>query len=225
MGGRVPSVGTPVGMSPVVVGVLLGPASGDDAACSAGSPPHPATSTAIATAAPSLLMPARIPGRLLWQSLQTITDFHRRSAHLPQRKLSSETPGSLRAARLGRRRSCSTRSPTRLLSPCQPQISAANPRSWIRLTRSTTGRSSPRGVPVATRRSRSRHGDACRVGEPSGRYLGTMEGMDRDLEARAYLPAWRDPLSAGWRAHRGLLLLRLRWHERRAAAVDQTDPH
>ncbi len=24
--------------------------------------------------------------------------------------------------------------------------------------------------------------------------------------------AWRDPLSIGWQAHRGLLLLRLRWH-------------
>ncbi len=27
-------------------------------------------------------------------------------------------------------------------------------------------------------------------------------------------PAWRDPLSIGWQAHRGLLLLRLRWHSR-----------
>lgn len=25
--------------------------------------------------------------------------------------------------------------------------------------------------------------------------------------------SWRDPLSLGWQAHRGLLLLRLRWHE------------
>ncbi|EHI11283.1 hypothetical protein KEK_10328 [Mycolicibacterium thermoresistibile ATCC 19527] len=25
-------------------------------------------------------------------------------------------------------------------------------------------------------------------------------------------PVWRDPLSLGWQAHRGLLLLRLRWH-------------
>ncbi|BBZ65861.1 hypothetical protein MINS_12900 [Mycolicibacterium insubricum] len=24
---------------------------------------------------------------------------------------------------------------------------------------------------------------------------------------------WRDPLTLGWQAHRGLLLLRLRWHE------------
>lgn len=23
---------------------------------------------------------------------------------------------------------------------------------------------------------------------------------------------WRDPLSLGWQAHRGVLLLRLRWH-------------
>ena len=45
---------------------------------------------------------------------------------------------------------------------------------------------------------------------------GTMELMDSDLESPAVIPVWRDPLSAGWRAHRGLLLLRLRWHERRA---------
>jgi len=25
-------------------------------------------------------------------------------------------------------------------------------------------------------------------------------------------PAWRDPLSVGWQAHRRLLMLRLRWH-------------
>ncbi|WP_157576547.1 hypothetical protein [Mycobacterium sp. GA-2829] len=28
-------------------------------------------------------------------------------------------------------------------------------------------------------------------------------------------PAWRDPLSAGWRAHRQFLMLRFRWYERR----------
>ncbi|HET6732055.1 hypothetical protein [Mycobacterium sp.] len=39
--------------------------------------------------------------------------------------------------------------------------------------------------------------------------------MDSDREPTAHTPVWRDPLSAGWRAHRGLLLLRLRWHERR----------
>ncbi|MCV7424143.1 hypothetical protein H7K45_26655 [Mycobacterium yunnanensis] len=27
-------------------------------------------------------------------------------------------------------------------------------------------------------------------------------------------PAWRDPLSLSFRAHRRVLLLRLRWHER-----------
>jgi hypothetical protein len=43
------------------------------------------------------------------------------------------------------------------------------------------------------------------------------EGMDRDRESTAHTPAWRDPLSAGWRAHRNLLMLRLRWHERAAA--------
>ncbi|MBB2992416.1 hypothetical protein FHR72_003915 [Mycolicibacterium iranicum] len=41
--------------------------------------------------------------------------------------------------------------------------------------------------------------------------------MDSDRVLRAHSPVWRDPLSAGWRAHRGLLLLRLRWHERRDA--------
>ncbi|WP_256371145.1 hypothetical protein [Mycobacterium sp. PS03-16] len=30
-------------------------------------------------------------------------------------------------------------------------------------------------------------------------------------------PGWRDPLTVGWRAHRQLLMLRLRWHERRDA--------
>ncbi|MBO0678165.1 hypothetical protein JRC04_11900 [Mycolicibacterium sp. S2-37] len=29
--------------------------------------------------------------------------------------------------------------------------------------------------------------------------------------------AWRDPLSVGWRAHRQILMLRFRWHERRSA--------
>lgn len=48
-----------------------------------------------------------------------------------------------------------------------------------------------------------------------------MEGMDRDLESHAGMPAWRDPLSAGWRAHRNLLMLRLRWHERRASVPDR----
>lgn len=45
-----------------------------------------------------------------------------------------------------------------------------------------------------------------------------MVGMDRDLESPA-VPVWRDPLSAGWRAHRNLLMLRLRWHERRTRRV------
>ncbi|WP_185975933.1 hypothetical protein [Mycolicibacterium sp. 018/SC-01/001] len=46
--------------------------------------------------------------------------------------------------------------------------------------------------------------------------------MDRELEAPVGSPVWRDPLSAGWRAHRGLLMLRLRWHERRAAGAAQS---
>jgi len=44
--------------------------------------------------------------------------------------------------------------------------------------------------------------------------------MDFDRQSTAHTPAWRDPLSAGWRAHRGLLLLRLRWHERRDARME-----
>ncbi|WP_157866314.1 hypothetical protein [Mycolicibacterium aurum] len=42
--------------------------------------------------------------------------------------------------------------------------------------------------------------------------------MDSDRAPSAHAPVWRDPLSAGWRAHRNLLLLRLRWHERRTTA-------
>ncbi len=42
-----------------------------------------------------------------------------------------------------------------------------------------------------------------------------MSGMERDRESPTGKAIWRDPLSAGWRAHRGLLLLRLRWYERR----------
>nr|WP_194945815.1 hypothetical protein [Mycolicibacterium malmesburyense] len=42
--------------------------------------------------------------------------------------------------------------------------------------------------------------------------------MHNELEPHRRTPAWRDPLSAGFRAHRSLLLLRLRWHERRVEA-------
>ncbi|MCH9669372.1 MAG: hypothetical protein K0U76_06165 [Actinomycetia bacterium] len=42
--------------------------------------------------------------------------------------------------------------------------------------------------------------------------------MEPDPDMPPVTPVWRDPLSAGWRAHRGLLLLRLRWHQRRAPA-------
>jgi hypothetical protein len=45
--------------------------------------------------------------------------------------------------------------------------------------------------------------------------------MDSDRERRSATAAWRDPLSAGWRAHRNLLMLRLRWHERRATTAQQ----
>ncbi|MFC3777442.1 hypothetical protein [Mycolicibacterium holsaticum] len=43
--------------------------------------------------------------------------------------------------------------------------------------------------------------------------------MDPETESKARARAWRDPLSAGFRAHQNLLLLRLRWRERRAAVV------
>ncbi|WP_156090908.1 hypothetical protein [Mycolicibacterium chlorophenolicum] len=47
--------------------------------------------------------------------------------------------------------------------------------------------------------------------------------MDSVFDNRTDVPVWRDPLSAGWRAHRSLLMLRLRWHERRSAGADQAD--
>nr|WP_165588580.1 hypothetical protein [Mycolicibacterium komanii] len=40
--------------------------------------------------------------------------------------------------------------------------------------------------------------------------------MHNELPPHRRTPVWRDPLSAGFRAHRNLLLLRLRWHQRRA---------
>jgi hypothetical protein len=46
-----------------------------------------------------------------------------------------------------------------------------------------------------------------------GRHNG---GVQSETGSKGHTPAWRDPLSAGFRAHRHLLLLRLRWHERRA---------
>ncbi len=42
-----------------------------------------------------------------------------------------------------------------------------------------------------------------------------MGAVSTESEPNRHAPVWRDPLSAGWRAHRGLLMLRLRWHERR----------
>jgi hypothetical protein len=47
--------------------------------------------------------------------------------------------------------------------------------------------------------------------------------MDSALDSQAAAAVWRDPLSVGWRAHRNLLLLRLRWHERRSAASGAPD--
>ena len=43
---------------------------------------------------------------------------------------------------------------------------------------------------------------------------GTMASWTVIANPGCVHPAWRDPLSAGWRAHRNLLMLRLRWHER-----------
>ncbi|MBJ7338945.1 hypothetical protein [Mycolicibacterium sp.] len=40
--------------------------------------------------------------------------------------------------------------------------------------------------------------------------------MDFDRDRLARSSAWRDPLSVSFRAHRQVLLLRLRWHERSA---------
>jgi len=57
--------------------------------------------------------------------------------------------------------------------------------------------------------------------QPRSNRDGTMGDVHTEPEAKAPTPAWRDPLSAGFRAHRHLLLLRLRWHERRA--VDESD--
>lgn len=39
--------------------------------------------------------------------------------------------------------------------------------------------------------------------------------VDIDREVTPGTPLWRDPLSLGFRAHRQVLLLKLRWHERR----------
>ncbi|MCV7281224.1 hypothetical protein H7J88_16415 [Mycolicibacterium flavescens] len=39
--------------------------------------------------------------------------------------------------------------------------------------------------------------------------------MHHELHPKGRMPVWRDPLSAGFRAHQHLLLLRLRWHARR----------
>jgi hypothetical protein len=39
--------------------------------------------------------------------------------------------------------------------------------------------------------------------------------MDIDRDGLQGTPLWRDPLSLGFRAHRQVLLLKLRWHERR----------
>ena len=50
-----------------------------------------------------------------------------------------------------------------------------------------------------------------------------MGDVHTEPEAKAHTPAWRDPLSVGFRAHRHLLLLRLRWHERRAAPRANSD--
>lgn len=41
-----------------------------------------------------------------------------------------------------------------------------------------------------------------------------------NVTAKPVSPAWRDPLSIGWQAHRRILLLRLRWHTSSARRRD-----
>jgi hypothetical protein len=49
--------------------------------------------------------------------------------------------------------------------------------------------------------------------------------VDIEREGSPITPLWRDPLSISFRAHRQVLLLRLRWHERRQAdAVGRRRP-
>jgi hypothetical protein len=46
--------------------------------------------------------------------------------------------------------------------------------------------------------------------------------VDIDRDDAPGIPLWRDPLSLGFRAHRQVLLLKLRWYERRQSpAVDR----
>ncbi|OBG95458.1 hypothetical protein A5698_15485 [Mycobacterium sp. E136] len=46
--------------------------------------------------------------------------------------------------------------------------------------------------------------------------------VPNELQPHRRTPVWRDPLSAGFLAHRNLLLLRLRWHQRRAETSADT---
>ncbi|MET0450748.1 MAG: hypothetical protein ABW137_02830 [Mycobacterium sp.] len=46
--------------------------------------------------------------------------------------------------------------------------------------------------------------------------------MNIDREASARTPAWRDPFAIPFGAHRRVLLLRLRWHERAATRPLET---
>jgi hypothetical protein len=67
--------------------------------------------------------------------------------------------------------------------------------------------------------------DIRRRGVPTCRYRrnphnGVMDAPDE----RFRTSAWRDPLSMGWSAHRQLLMMRLRWHERRDAAPTRRRP-
>jgi hypothetical protein len=45
--------------------------------------------------------------------------------------------------------------------------------------------------------------------------------VDIDRDEPMGTPLWRDPLSLSFRAHRQVLLLRLRWHERRHSALNE----
>ena len=51
-----------------------------------------------------------------------------------------------------------------------------------------------------------------------------MENVHIEPEPKRHTPVWRDPLSVGWRAHRNLLMLRLRWHERRELPAERAQP-
>jgi hypothetical protein len=56
---------------------------------------------------------------------------------------------------------------------------------------------------------------------PKTRHNGAVD-IERD--ASPGTPLWRDPLSLSFRAHRQVLLMKLRWHARRDVATDRRRP-